>query len=156
MNKIKIKGVKVKVLEPFVDKRGFLVEVFRKDFLKKEILPVMAYVSLTYPKISRGPHMHLKQTDYFCFLGTSRFKLYLWDNRPDSPTFKRYEEIDIKEKEITIAIIPPKVVHGYKNIGRKEGFIINFPNKLYRGWKKKTRVDEVRFEDMPDAEFKIK
>ena len=47
----------------------------------------MAYVSLTHPGVSRGPHEHVEQADYFCFIGSGVSRVYLWDARKGSPTF---------------------------------------------------------------------
>ena len=153
--KAEIKGVIIKEVSVYKDKRGWLAELFRKDQLKKDIMPRMAYISLTKAGITRGPHMHKYQTDYFCFLGVSKFVLHLWDNRKNSPTFKVHSEILMQENKIVIAVIPPFVVHGYKNIGKKDGLIINFPNRLYAGYNKKAKVDEVRYEEKKNSPFII-
>ena len=82
-----IKGVIVKQLRKFLDERGWLVELFREDELGNIPRPAMSYLSLTLPGELRGPHEHAVQTDYFCFIGPSNFKLLLWDNRRDSSTY---------------------------------------------------------------------
>lgn len=150
-----IEGVIIKPMTKFNDSRGWLSECFRHDETDKEVYPVMSYVSMTLPGIARGPHEHITQTDYFCFLGPSTFKLYLWDNREASPTYKQKIAILVGEDKPTIAIIPPRVVHAYKNVGVKEGIVLNFPNKLYAGWGKKEKVDEVRHENDNSSLFKL-
>jgi dTDP-4-dehydrorhamnose 3,5-epimerase len=51
-------------------------------------------------------------------------------------------------------IIPPGVVHGYRNISAAErGMVLNFPNRLYRGWGRQEEVDEIRHEDDIDSPF---
>jgi dTDP-4-dehydrorhamnose 3,5-epimerase len=48
-------------------------------------------------------------------------------------------------------IVPPGVVHGYKNISQEvDSMVINYPDKLYRGRDKKEEVDEIRHEDKED------
>ena len=81
----KIHDVVVRDLTKFLDERGWLTELFREDEVPPEFLPVMCYVSMTLPGIARGPHEHADQADYFAFLGPSNFKVYLWDNRKESP-----------------------------------------------------------------------
>ncbi len=82
-----IDGVIIKKMELFSDSRGWLMELFREDNnLEPGFQPAMSYISVTKPSVTRGPHEHMEQTDYFCFLG--KFNLYLWDNRKDSPTYK--------------------------------------------------------------------
>ena len=82
-----IKGVVVRKLKKFFDDRGWLTELFRKDELDEEFLPAMSYISSTNPGVTRGPHEHWDQADFFCFIGPSNFKLRVWDNRKDSETF---------------------------------------------------------------------
>lgn len=150
-----IDGIIIKDLIKNEDNRGWLVELFRKDMISEDIFPEMSYISLTYPGITRGPHEHLEQTDYFCFLGPSTFRLSLWDNRKGSATYRSKMSVDIGEDNPKIVIVPPGVVHAYKNIGGKPGLVINLPNRLYAGWGKKEKVDEIRYEDNQDSPFKM-
>jgi len=146
-----IEGVVIEKLIKFSDERGFLIETFRKDNLPNNLHPVMSYISYTGPGIARGPHEHLKQTDIFCFVGPGNFKIKLWDNRKESKTFEYCMEIVGGEDKPIRVIVPPGVVHGYKNISQDvDGMVINYPDKLYRGWDKKEEVDEVRHEDEKD------
>ncbi len=149
-----IEGVIVKDLKKFEDKRGWLMELFRKDKIHEEILPAMCYISLTLPEVTRGPHEHMEQTDYFCFF-SSKIKLFLWDNRTESRTYKNKMVMNIGKNNPKVIIVPPKVVHAYKNIGDKPGLVINLPNRLYAGWGKKGEVDEVRYEDDQHSSFKV-
>src|SRR5579871_5920032 len=110
-----IDGVIWKPLKKFHDPRGWLCELFRHDELPAEFHPVMAYISLTQAGIARGPHEHVDQADFFCFLGPSDFKMYLWDNRPKSPTYGAHETKVIGESNPMALVVPPGVVHAYKN-----------------------------------------
>jgi len=146
-----IKGVVIEKLIKFSDERGFLVETFRIDNLPDNLQPVMSYVSYTKPGITRGPHEHNRQTDIFCFIGPGNFKVKLWDNRKESDNYGNcLEVIGGKDNPIRV-IVPPGVVHGYKNISEGvDGMVLNYPDKLYRGWDKKEEVDEIRHEDKED------
>jgi len=143
-------GVVIKELKQFYDDRGWLVETFREDEI--DFNPVMSYVSMTKPGIARGPHEHHDQSDYFCFFGS--FRLYLWDNRKDSSTYQQRMVFDIKGRP-HIAIVPPKIVHAYKNIGETDGLVINMPDRLYRGKDKTLPVDETRYEDDPASPYRL-
>ena len=146
-----IEGVVLEKLIKFSDERGFLLETFRVDNLTDNLQPVMSYVSYTRPGIARGPHEHLKQTDIFCFIGPGNFRIKLWDNREESRTYRYYMEIIGGEGNLIRVIVPPGVVHGYKNISEGiDGMVLNYPDKLYRGWDKKEEVDEIRHEDKED------
>lgn len=146
-----IEGVIIEKLIRFSDERGFLVETFRIDNLTDNLQPLMSYVSYTKPGIARGPHEHLKQTDIFCFIGPGNFMIKLWDNRKESKTFGCCIEIIGGEDNPIRVIVPPRVVHGYKNISKKaDGVVLNYPDKLFRGWGRKEEVDEIRHEDAGD------
>lgn len=146
----KIAGVIIKKMEAYSDKRGWLMELFRKDEAA-DFEPAMSYISVTYPGVVRGPHAHKAQTDYFCFLG--KFRLYLWDSRKDSPTYKNKNVLENADR--LIVIVPPGVVHAYKNIGEENAIVLNFPDRLYAGPDKKEKVDEIRYEDDAESPFKI-
>lgn len=150
-----IEGVIVKDLKKFSDRRGWLMELFRQDELAENDLPAMGYISMTEPGIARGPHEHAEQSDLFSFLGPSDFKLYLWDNRKNSPTYMFKTTLILGETKPASVIIPPGVAHAYKNVGSKEGIVFNCANRLYAGKNKKERVDEIRHEDDPNTLFKL-
>jgi len=146
-----IKGVIIEKLIKFCDGRGFLIETFRIDNLPDNLQPVMSYLSYTRPGIARGPHEHKKQTDIFCFMGPSNFRIKLWDNRKGSKTFGCCMDIVGGEDNPIRVVVPPGVVHGYKNISKKaDGMVLNYPDKLYGGWDRKEEVDEIRHEDKED------
>ena len=146
-----IEGLIIERLIKFSDKRGFLVETFRVDSLPDNLQPLMSYISYTRPGIARGPHEHLEQTDIFCFMGPGNFKIKLWDNRQESKTFGYVMEIVGGENNPIRVIVPPGLVHGYKNISQEAmGMVLNYPDKLYRGWARKEEGDEIRHEDTED------
>ena len=155
-DKGEIKGVIVKKLVKFVDNRGFLTETVRNDEMPEGLTSVMSYVSYTEPGVCRGPHEHEYQTDIFSFMGPGNFMVRLWDNRKDSKTYGQYMEFyGGMDNPITV-IIPPGVVHGYKNISKIErGMVINYPDKLFMGWGKKDAIDELRHEDENDSPFNM-
>ena len=123
-----IEGVIIKKLTKYTDERGYLVETFREDTLPDRLKPAMSYVSFTKPGIARGPHEHIKQTDVFCFIGPGSFKIKLWDNRKESETFGYCMELNAGKDNPISVIVPPGIVHGYKNISKvEEGMVLNYP-----------------------------
>src|SRR3989344_2596712 len=101
-----IEGVITKKITISKDKRGWLPEFWRSDEMKKFV---------------RGPHEHVYQSDCFVFVGPGSFHLHLWDARTathrhgPSQTAKQYEILRVGEKNPTLVIVPPGVVHGYKD-----------------------------------------
>jgi dTDP-4-dehydrorhamnose 3,5-epimerase len=142
-----IDGVIFRSLASHSDQRGWLIELYREDELPEAYHPVMVYISETLPGIARGPHEHIEQTDYFAFIGPGEFCLYLWDARPNSPTYGHRSKTLVGELSRQCVIVPPGVVHAYKNVGMTPGWVFNGPNRLYAGPGKHSPVDEIRHED---------
>ncbi|MBI4488559.1 MAG: dTDP-4-dehydrorhamnose 3,5-epimerase family protein [Deltaproteobacteria bacterium] len=150
-----IQGIQVRPLKKHRDVRGWLTEIFRADELDPHLIPVMSYVSETLPGATRGPHEHVDQIDYFCFLGPSTFRVVLWDNRPGSPSYGIRQELLLGEENPCVVIVPEGVVHAYRNIGDKPGWVISCPNRLYAGEGRRVPVDEIRHEADPNTPFLI-
>lgn len=150
-----IRDVVVRDLRKFNDGRGWLVELFRHDELAPEFFPAMSYISSTSPGVARGPHEHVDQADLFCFLGPSNFKFRMWDNRPDSPTFRNMMTMIVGAEDPKAVVVPKGVVHAYQNVGDSDGIVINCPNRLYMGHERREPVDEIRHEDDPETIFKM-
>lgn len=153
-------GVHTQVLPTHRDQRGELSELFRMDEIQQYLLsptghtplmPVMAYASVTNPGVLRGPHEHALQTDIFVFFG--KFHLWVWDNRPQSPTVGARAKIEIRTP--ARVIVPPGVVHGYRCVDDEPAVSLNFPNVLYAGWNKEHAVDETRHENDPESPFQV-
>lgn len=150
-----IRDVVVRDLRKFVDERGWLTELFRHDELEEKFHPTMTYVSSTEPGVTRGPHEHVDQTDLFCFIGPSNFKLRLWDNRPDSETYRYVTTLFVGEDNPKAVLVPQGVAHAYRNVGHRAGIVINCPNRLFMGVGRGEPVDEIRHEDDPMTIFKM-
>jgi dTDP-4-dehydrorhamnose 3,5-epimerase len=150
-----IEGVVWVPLPQHGDARGWLCELFRHDELPGEFWPAMAYLSLTEPGVARGPHEHAEQADLFCFVGPSTFRVFLWDNRPSSPTFGNFQTGVAGAHRPLRLIVPPGVVHAYRNVGAVAGLVLNAPNRLYRGEGKQGPVDEIRHEDNAGSPFAL-
>ena len=150
-----IQDVVVYELKKYADDRGWLAELFRHDELDAEFYPAMSYVSFTKPGVARGPHEHVDQADLFCFIGPSDFKMRMWDNREDSPTYGNRMTLIVGASDAKAIVVPKGVVHGYKNIGGVDGMVINCPNRLYMGEGKREPIDEIRHEDDPETIFRM-
>ena len=151
----RIDDLVIKPLKPHADTRGWLAELFRVDEISNDLLPTMGYVSMTLPGTVRGPHAHSSQTDYFGFVGPGRFMLRVWDNRPGSATYGHRQSLIVGTGNPVVAVVPPGIVHAYRNISDTEGYVLNFPNRLYAGRNRKEPVDEVRHENQQPCVFSM-
>ena len=125
-----IDGVQIQSISRFEDTRGWLMELFRHDELDVNLHPVMAYVSETKPGVTRGPHEHCDQTDYFAFVGPGTFDVYLWDSRPKSRTYGNFIKQRAGETDPISMVIPPGVVHAYQNVSDQNGWVFNCAKPL--------------------------
>ena len=152
-------GVLLQPLARLEDSRGWLTELFRADVLEaagmREAQPVMGYLSMTLPGVARGPHEHREQTDLLVFAGPSDFEVTLWDHRTGSPTLGRRETFVLGASRPATLITPPGVVHAYRNVGKVEGWVLNFPNRLYKGPGRREPADEIRYEDDPESQYRL-
>ena len=150
-----IHDVVVRPLKRFADARGWLTELFRQDEMDPVHFPAMGYVSMTLPGVTRGPHEHVEQTDLFAFVGPSSFRVVLWDGRPASASYGIRQEVIAGADQPATVLVPPGVVHAYRNVGSEPGLVFNVPNRLYAGAGKKQPVDEIRHEDRTDRLYEI-
>jgi dTDP-4-dehydrorhamnose 3,5-epimerase len=150
-----VEGVVVRPLKKYVDDRGWLAELFRNDELGQEFYPVMSYISIAEPGVTRGPHEHVDQADLFCFVGPSNFKVRLWDNRPESATYNSVMTVFGGADNPVSVLVPKGVVHAYRNVGSIPGTVINCPNRLFMGEGRREPVDEVRHESDPGTPFRM-
>ena len=59
-------------------------------------------------------------------------KVVLYDDRPDSPTYRMLNEIVRHEHQRTIMIIPAFVFHAHQNIGTSDALFISMPTRPYQ------------------------
>lgn len=150
-----IEGAEIKVIRKYIDERGWLAETFREDEVQAVFHPVMGYTSVTLPGVVRGPHEHVEQSDLFIFMGPGNFKIWLWDNRKTSPTYlNKIVAYGGQEHPIQV-LVPPGVVHAYRNVSSEVATVHNYPNQLYMGKGKKFPIDEIRHEDDLNTAFKV-
>jgi dTDP-4-dehydrorhamnose 3,5-epimerase len=63
--------------------------------------------------------------------------------------------VAVGESNRQCAIVPPGVVHAYKNVGQTSGWVFNAPNRLYAGPGKREPVDEIRHEDQAGSAYRL-
>ena len=78
---------------------------------------------------------------FFAFVGPGEFTLYLWDIRVNSVTWGKRTRIVVGQQNHRSVVIPPGVVHAYKNISDVPGWVFNAPDRLYGGEGKRSPVE---------------
>ena len=64
-------------------------------------------------------------------------------------------KVAVGESNRQAVIVPPGVVHAYKNIGSTPGWVFNAPNRLYAGPGKRSPVDEIRHEEQAGQPVRV-
>ena len=114
---------KVKELEIHSDKRGWLVEMLKRNGLKEDIKQI--YVTSIKPGKIRGNHYHLKRTEWF-FIISGKAELYLQDLKTkERICFKLFSK---KPKVITVF---PKIAHAVKNPSKEIIYLVSAQNTIY-------------------------
>jgi dTDP-4-dehydrorhamnose 3,5-epimerase len=55
----------------------------------------------------------------------------LFDDRPDSPTYRMVNEIYRHETHRTVMVIPAFVFHAHQNVGDRDALFISMPTRFY-------------------------
>lgn len=147
-------SVRVEALPLFKDDRGSLHELFRTDEIPAGFKPLMACSSWSHPGVTRGPHQHVGQDDYFTFAGPSNFTVYLWDDRPGAAGAAKGWFIHTGEQAPSRIHVPRGVVHAYRNTGNACGLVVTVTSLLFKGEGRSDPVDEIRHELNPNSPYK--
>ena len=135
--------------------RGWLCELFRHDDLPAEFHPVMAYISMTEAGVAAGRTNTSIRADLLLFHRPVALQgLPVGSSRRFADLLARQTEIVGVDRPMLL-IVPPGVVHAYKNVGGEPGLVFNCPNRLYKGPGRKEAVDEIRHEDQTDSPYRL-
>ena len=108
-----IKDVQIVTLKPFGDERGRFMETFRKEwFPQRRWEIIQTNRSDSKAGVLRGLHYHFKQVDYW-YVAQGRIRVGLADLRPNSPTYRKTETIEIAAESNLGLFIPVGVAHGF-------------------------------------------
>lgn len=119
-----IKDVKISSRKIIPDDRGKIMHIMKSSDLEFNKFGEI-YCSTVYPGVVKGWHMHKLMTlNYVVLKGNIKFVLY--DDRPDSETYKQIQEVIIGENNYVMVTVPPFVWNGFKGIGLEEAIVINF------------------------------
>lgn len=118
-----IEGVIVKPLRKIVDERGMIMHMLKNtdpEFKKFGEI----YFSSIHPGAIKGWHLHKKMELNYAAI-TGNIKLVLYDQRENSPTKGKIQEVFIGEHNPCLVKIPPGVVNGFKVVGTQTAIVAN-------------------------------
>lgn len=111
-----ILGVYTAHLNAFGDERGRFMETFRKEwFPQRSWKTIQTNRSDSMGNVVRGLHYHFKQVDYW-YVVSGMIRAVLVDIRPDSPTFRSVDTVDIGDANPLGLFIPVGVAHGFATL----------------------------------------
>lgn len=124
-----IQGVREIPLQQFVDERGKVMHMLRRDdpwFCEFG----ETYFSVVNPGAVKGWHLHrTKQLNYACISGL--VKLVLQDDRQDSPSFGERMELFIGPEHYCLVQIPPGIWNGLKGLSHTPAIVANCASQPY-------------------------
>ena len=118
-----IHDVKITPLKILSDSRGSVMHMMRNDSKIFESFGEI-YFSTIFKDSIKAWHLHKESTlNYVCIKGA--VKLVLFDERPESPTKGKYQEINLSPGNYFLVTIPPNIWNGFKGLHEPESIIAN-------------------------------
>ena len=126
-----IKDLVVKDLNPILDGRGEVTELWSRPWLNDGLIePEHVYQSSTDFGVVKGWHYHKLHTDQHV-VTRGKLQLCLVDIRTDSPTFGHLNILFLGSLKPRLIKIPPMIMHGWKALSQPEVIVINFQSLVY-------------------------
>jgi dTDP-4-dehydrorhamnose 3,5-epimerase len=119
-----ISGVVIQPLKQMVDERGAVLHMLRADS------PLFMgfgeiYFSLVLPGVVKGWKRHRRLTQHFA-VPVGQIRLVLFDDRPDSPSVGRLEELLLgRPDRYDLVRIPPGLWYGFQGLGAIPALVAN-------------------------------
>ncbi len=112
-NSDQIDGVQIVTLKEYPDDRGVFCEIFRREwFPQVSWEKLQSNRSISKANVLRGLHYHFHQIDYW-YVPYGRVRAALLDLRPNSPTYRQTQTLDMGEENNLGLFIPVGVAHGF-------------------------------------------
>ena len=118
-----IDGVIIQELKQIVDERGKVLHMLRCDSPLFEKFGEI-YFSVVNPGAVKAWKLH-KEMTLNLTVPIGSIKLVLYDNRSDSPTKRKIQEIYIGHDNYCLVKIPPMIWNGFQGISEIESIVAN-------------------------------
>ncbi len=126
-----IDGVKMRSTPNHLDHRGSVFEIFEGDLEFWGTPIVYAYQFSVRPHQMKGWGVHDRKLDRYTII-EGEVLLFLWDDRPDSPTRGVVQKVVMSDRGVRQVIIPVGVWHISVNLSADtEARLVNFPTEVY-------------------------
>jgi len=121
-----IDGVQIHPLRRIQDERGVVMHMLRADaphFVEFGEI----YFSMIFPGVIKAWHLHSRMIINYAVVD-GNIKLVLYDQRPESPTYRRLQEIVFGQINYQLVTVPPGVVNGFTAVGGQRALVANCAN----------------------------
>ena len=125
-----IAGVKIRPAVTLADDRGTLCEILSPAWDFHPAPLVYVYQFTIRPGKIKGWHKHRLHDDRI-FISQGTVKVVLYDDRPESTTYRQINEIVRSEHQRSLMIIPAFVFHAHQNIGNTDAWCVSMPTRPY-------------------------
>lgn len=125
-----IHGVVIRPAVTQTDDRGTLCEILNPSWGVHPAPLTYVYQFTIRPGKVKGWHVHHLHDDRI-FISQGTLRVVLYDDRPDSPTYRMVNEIYRTEHHRTVMVIPAYVYHAHQNVGTTDALLISMPTRLY-------------------------
>ena len=124
-----IEGVKLRRLNPIVDGRGDLIELWSEPWEGFEP-PKHVYQSATDYGVIKGWHLHAEHSDQMT-VTRGKVQVVAVDIRPNSQTFGQVNSFILSTATPGLLRIEPGILHGWKALSRPEIRVVNVQTHVY-------------------------
>lgn len=126
-------NITIKSIPPLhQDDKGWIINATGESNNKNQIIPIQPRIISTKPKIIRGNHYHLDETETIIFLN-GKWKAIFSEIIEIADGFNSQHKINLNCTQSPICVtIPPKIAHAFENIGQSTGYIFHYSNKPYK------------------------
>ncbi|HSH95049.1 MAG TPA: dTDP-4-dehydrorhamnose 3,5-epimerase family protein [Roseimicrobium sp.] len=118
-----IDGVQIRPLRQIVDERGKIMHMLRSDSPGFTQFGEI-YFSWVNPGAVKAWHIHKVMTLNYA-VPVGNIKMVLHDDRPNSPTKGKTQEIFLGPDNYQLVTIPPLIWNGFKGIGTIPAMVAN-------------------------------
>lgn len=125
-----IDGVLITPLQQIPDERGKIMHMLRSDAQHFKGFGEI-YFSCVYPGAIKGWHIHQEMVlNYAVPHGHIKFVLY--DDRDQSPSRGKLQEIFLGPDNYCLVTVPPRVWNGFKGLGHEMAIVANCASTPHR------------------------
>jgi dTDP-4-dehydrorhamnose 3,5-epimerase len=121
-----INGVQIIPLRQILDERGKVMHMLRADAPHFRGFGEI-YFSAVHPGAVKAWHIHKRMTLSYA-VPVGKIKLVLYDDRPDSPSKSRLQEVYLGPDNYNLVVIPPMIWNGFKGLGSELSLVANCAN----------------------------